>query len=234
MIIKEKNWQHRNSRGFSIVELLIVVLIIGILTTLALMIIVQARSSFRFSNAVGTLQIHLEKAITDAKRRNAKGDSRATIKVLNTKSYQIKIDFDGDGNAETQTVNLPEGTSFLYGGSAPQATIDWRGYIAEGTVIFVVKADSGQTSEVTLTNRGDASTDSDFPTMPTITVTPVSSDVKSTTVLSGNSTPNPNASPTPYPTALPVCSAQQIPANNNCRCPNGMVIDSKSGKCKSP
>ncbi len=234
MVIKLTNRKHQNSRGFSLVEVLIVVLIIGILTTFALMGIVQARSSFRFSNAVGTLQVYLEKAISDAKRRNAKGDSRATIKVLSTTSYQVKIDFDGDGNPETQTINLPEQTTFLYGGTPPQATIDWRGYIAEGNVTFTVRSDSGQISEVKLTSKGDASTDSEFPTMPTVSVTPVSSDVKTSTVLTGNTSPNPNASPTPYPTALPFCTVNQIPATDNCRCPIGKVIDSKSGKCKNP
>ena len=56
-------------------------------------------------------------------------------------------------------------------GSAPQATIDWRGYIAEGSVILTVKSDDGQVSEVKLTNRGDAGTDGESPTMPTITAT---------------------------------------------------------------
>lgn len=235
MLIKNKI--RRSTRcfedGFSLIEVLIVMLILAILTTITLMGIVQARSSFQFSNAVTSLQTHLERALSDAKRRNAKGDARATVRVLSPRSYQVKIDFDGDGNSETQTIELPPQTSFLYdSGSPPQATIDWRGNIAEGNVTFVLKSDDGQISEVKLTNRGDSSTNAEFPVLPTVSVTPMSADVKASTVLVGNTTFNPHASPTPTPTPLPVCTNVQMPAVHNCRCQSGKTIDSKSGKCK--
>lgn len=228
----EKTNRESRQKGFSLIEVIMVVLIVAILGTILLLGIVRARSAFRFSNAVGTLQINLEKAISDAKRRNAKGDARATIQVLNTNSYETKIDINGDGVPETQTVTLPQQVSFLYDGTPPKVTIDWRGYISEGTVSFFIRSESGDLSEVKLTSRGDAAADADSPTMPTVTVTPISTDVKSSTVLVGNASPNPNVSPTPTPTPMPFCAAAQIPANNNCRCPVGKIIDAKSGKCK--
>jgi prepilin-type N-terminal cleavage/methylation domain-containing protein len=225
--------RHLPSNGFSLIELLVVASILALLTMITLLGVARARTSFRFSNAVGTLKIDLEKAISDAKRRNAKGDERPTVTVLNSKSYQLKVDFDGDNVLETQTISLPDETSFLLTTASPppKATVDWRGYVAEGTVKFTIQSDDGQASELTLTSRGDASTDDDFPVLPSVTVTSIATDVKSATVLLGNASPNPNISPTPKPTALPVCTNGQLPAVNDCRCNTGKVIDS-AGKCK--
>jgi type II secretory pathway pseudopilin PulG len=220
------------SRGFSILDLMIVITILGILTTLALMVFARARSSFRVQDAVGTLQSYLEKAISDSKRRNAKGDARARIRVLSTTAYEVKIDFDGDGVVETRTITLPSQTSFQYDvASPPQATVDWRGYVAEPNVSFVVVASDGQTSQVRLTGIGDVFSNAFLPVLPTVSATPISSDVKPSASLIGNATPNPYASPTPTPTPLPVCIGSQLPATTPCTCPAGKKID-LSGKCK--
>jgi prepilin-type N-terminal cleavage/methylation domain-containing protein len=222
----------KSSPGFSILELLVVILILGILTTLTLIWLMQARSSFELSNAVGTLQSYLEYAISDAKRRNARGDKRAKIRVLSAKTYQIMMDSNGDGALDATNITLPGESQFLYdAGDPPKATIDWRGNIAEGNVTFVVKSSGGGVSEVRLTSMGDASTDSTLPVLPVVTVTPISDDVKPSAALVGNATPNPDYSPTPDPTPLPICVGEQLPDPDQCRCPAGKKIDDK-GKCK--
>ena len=100
--------------GFSLPEVMIVVLVLAIITTFSLMGLAGARSSLQLSNAGETLKTYLEKAISDAKRRHAQGTDRAKLQVISAKSYQVTIDFNGDGNLETRTIALPEQISFVY------------------------------------------------------------------------------------------------------------------------
>ena len=111
MIKKISRQSKRHSaRGFSLTEVLIVVLILAIITTFTLVQITQARASFQFSNAVRTLQSYLEKGIFDARRRNAKGDVRARIQVISTGSYQVTAT---SSNAASNRFRLASGTNFL-------------------------------------------------------------------------------------------------------------------------
>jgi hypothetical protein len=191
----------------------------------------SARSSLQLSNAGDTLKTYLEKGISDAKRRHAQGDTRAKLQVTSAKSYQVTIDFDGDGIVETRTITLPGRISFVYNSaSPPTATVDWRGNVAEGNVTFNLRSDRNQTLGIELTSAGDAIVNNGLPTLPTVSVTPTSSDVRPSSALVGNSSPNLDPSPTPTPTPLPYCAGNQLPATNNCRCRAGQTIDNK-GKC---
>jgi prepilin-type N-terminal cleavage/methylation domain-containing protein len=222
---------NRSIQGFSLPEMLIVVLILAIVTTLSLMGITQAQTSFQLSNSAENLKTYLEKAFSDAKRRNAKGDVRAKVQVTSATTYQVTVDFNGDGVPETRTVSLPGKVSFVYNPlSPPVATIDWQGNVAEGNVVFNLKSSQNQTLELELSGKGDANIKTDFPTLPAVTATPNSSDVSNSTVLVGNSAPNLNPSPTPTPTPLPYCTGGQKPAIDNCRCPAGKKIKD-DGKC---
>lgn len=234
MIKKKKNPSsyNKSNLGFSIIELLAVVLILGIVTTFSLMMTVKSSSSFKLSNSATTMQTYLERAISDAKRRNAKGAERAKITVLSTGSYEVRIDADGDGSPENVIINLPDNIKFLYDPtSPPQATIDWRGNIDEGEVRFVLRSEYGETSEIVLSKKGDADIDGKPFVMPTVTNTPTSTDVDSSTVLIGNTSANESMSPTPTPTPLPYCENKQTPEASNCRCYEGKIIDDK-GNCK--
>jgi prepilin-type N-terminal cleavage/methylation domain-containing protein len=221
----------KSNQGFSLPELIIAVLILAIVTTLSLMGITRAQSSFQLSNGAETLKVYVEKAFSDAKRRHAQGDVRAKIQVTSTTTYQVTIDFNGDGVAENRTISLPQKVTFVYNpANPPVATIDWRGNVAEGNVVFSLKSDQNQTLELELTGNGDTNIKSEFPTLPTVGATPNSSDVSNSTVLVGNSTSDLNPSPTPTPTPLPFCSGGQKPAIDICRCPAGKIIKD-DGKC---
>lgn len=227
---QDKQCPEPRSDGFSLVEVLVVFVVVAILTTIALIGINRARDSFAFTNAVGTLQSHLERAVSDARRRNAKGAVRSRVRVISESAYEISIDFDGDGTPETRMIPLPQRTSFLFDpGAAPQATIDWRGQIAEGSVRFIVRSNSGQITEITISGRGDAA-EGTTASLPTVSATPIVGDVLPSTVLIGNTVAGQPASPTPTPTPLPVCTGAQRPALSDCRCAAGKVIDS-DGKC---
>lgn len=219
-------------KGFSLPEVSIAVLVLAIVTTLSLMGISKAQSSFRLANGADTLKVYLEKAFSDAKRRHAQGNVRSKIQVISATTYQVTIDFNGDGVPETQNITLPGQISFVYNpANPPIATIDWRGNVAEGNVTFGLKSNQDQTLELELTGNGDTNIKGEFPTLPTVSVTPNSSDIINSTVLVGNSAPNLNPSPTPTPTPLPFCANNQLPAVNNCRCQAGKEIDD-DGKCK--
>lgn len=218
-------------QGFSLPEVFIAVLILAIVTTFSLMGISKAQSSLRLTNGTDTLKVYLQKAFSDAKRRNARGDARAKILITSTTTYQVTIDFNGDGIPESRTITLPPKITFVYNpANPPIATIDWRGNVAEGSVLFNLKSELNQTLELELTSNGDTNLKSEFPTLPTVSTTPNSSDVSNSTVLVGNSAPNLNPSPTPTPTPLPYCTNNQQPALNNCRCQAEKTIDDK-GKC---
>jgi prepilin-type N-terminal cleavage/methylation domain-containing protein len=217
-------------RGFSVVELLLVLVIIGIVTTLALMGAAQARSDVQISTSAELLQGYIQRAFVDARKRHAGGASRAQVAVTGQTTYTVTIDFDGDGTAETRTLTLPQGVRFDYSGTPPTATVDWRGRIAEGSVVFALLSVKNARTELRLSYAGDASKDSDSPVYPTISVTTSSTDVESRVIVNGNKAPDPNPSPTVVPTPLPVCTSGQLPLTNNCRCAAGKHVKD-DGKC---
>jgi prepilin-type N-terminal cleavage/methylation domain-containing protein len=221
----------KTDQGFSLPEVMVVVLIVGIVTTFSLMSIAKSQSTFQAMNGAETLKVYLEKAFSDAKRRHARGNDRAKIQVTSATTYQVTIDFNGDGIPEPRTISLPGKTTFVYNPSSPPvATIDWRGTVAEGNITFNLKSDQNQTLELELSGNGDTNIRTDLPTLPTVTASPTSADVSNSTVLVGNSASNLYPIPTPTPTPLPFCTTSQKPAVDDCRCQAGKIIKD-DGKC---
>jgi prepilin-type N-terminal cleavage/methylation domain-containing protein len=223
--------QQKSIQGFSLPEVLIAVLILAIVTTISLLGISRAQSSFQLTNGAETLKVYVEKAFSDAKRRDAKGDVRSKIQVTSPTTYRVTIDFDGDGVPESRNVTLSGRVTFVYdSANPPTATIDGRGNVAEGKVLFNFKSNLNQTLQLELSDYGDSNIYAEFPSLPTVTTTPTSSDVSNSMVLAGNSAPNLNPSPTPTPTPLPECTSNQKPALDDCRCKPGKHIKD-DGKC---
>lgn len=220
-------------KGFSIIELLLVVVILGVVTSFALLGISQARTAFHLSNNGQILQAYLQRIFADARRRHALGGDRAVVEVVGQSAYKVTADLDGDGNTEERTVSLTDNIKFVYDpANPPRATVDWRGSVNEGSVIFNLRSPRNENLTLTLSSAGDSNIDGDIPSLPTINITTSSADVKASSVVNGNTAPNPNVSPTPAPTALPFCSTGQLPINTSCRCRPGEVIDA-GGKCKA-
>jgi prepilin-type N-terminal cleavage/methylation domain-containing protein len=216
-------------QGFSLIELLFVMALVGVVTVFAVIGVSRARSDTNFSNAAQTFKTYIERGVADAKRRHAKGDDRAKVEVLNATSYRVTQDFEQDGDLEAQTVQLPSGVRFVYVGAPPTVTIDLHGNVAEGQVVITMTNNTGRTSIITVSSVGDASRE-DAPTMPLVSDTPMSDDVRLTAAYPGSTPPNLDPSPTPVMTALPQCVSPQQPSNTACRCRAGQTIDS-SGKC---
>ena len=71
--------------GFSVAELLIVVALIGIVTSFALISFLNANKGFKLAGATRTLSTHLEKARVDSVRRHG----GASINIDSATSYTV-------------------------------------------------------------------------------------------------------------------------------------------------
>lgn len=189
--------------GFSMMQLLITVAVVGIVSGLAVVGITSARQRIRLTNSSRLLASYVEKARVDSVRRHPTDPNlMAGIEVLNTTTYRVKMDFDGDGSVETKDFNLDEGVVFA---TDPIALVfDWRGRLVDLplTEIKVSIAmqwgdDPNDQRVVDVTRSGDVTIDSDvyLDDVPNVNV-----NVNGLTGIDGGSTTNGNNNPTPTPT----------------------------------
>ncbi len=221
----------KGERGFTMIQVLITVSLVAIVSTFGVMAIGSARASFRLSGSSRELAGFLEKARSNAIRRN----NTATVSIVNATSYTVTMDSDGDGTVETRTITLQDGVTFDNGSIGTSAVFDWRGRVPNQLGI-ILRNDRGASSSINLSGAGDVTLDNEIfqdgqigditlntnapdtvasPTpsgspgatpYPTATPTPQSSPTATPTPQSSPSatpTPQPTATPTPNPTATP-------------------------------
>lgn len=188
---RSKTWGSES--GFSLLELLLVVAIIGALATMAFMQIASARDRTRRDSAAREFMGKLDRARSDSIRRHAAAGQEARVAVVNSTSYQVTADYNNNGTidaGEARTFTLPDGVTFVTSPAPPAAAFDWRGQLT-GNMSFQLTNSAGSTS-INLTAAGDVTLNnaaSTPPTLPTITSTPF---------------PTPTPTPTPAPTPTPV------------------------------
>ena len=108
---------HKLSRqgGFSLIEVFIVLVMIGILTTLALMQMGSSPVDLQRQRMAREFKIYLERARFDSVKRRAEGTTETAKVILNgPASFTVSLDFDGDGTMrpdETKTVNFADRTN---------------------------------------------------------------------------------------------------------------------------
>lgn len=106
---------HRSQSGFSLFELLIVLVIIGVVTTIALMQMGTAKTDFERMRIAREFKIYLERARFDSvKRRPSAGNQMARIIVNGPSSFTAVYDIDGDGTllpTESRVVNFADRTN---------------------------------------------------------------------------------------------------------------------------
>lgn len=174
--------------GFSLLELLIVVLLIGIVSSFA---IINLRNSSKTVNVAGEgriLSSHLEEVRINAIRRHAS----ASVQLNSSTSYIVTADFGGNGSPSSMTYNLPPGMSLSY--TLPPATAstnpsttpltiayDWRGRTTNAVVI-TVSSNFANTTPTTLAvgAGGDISNETTV-TAPASAPTPQNTSVSPTT-----------------------------------------------------
>jgi type II secretory pathway pseudopilin PulG len=119
-----------DTSGFSVVELLIVVAMVGVITGFALLQITRSHQRMKRANAAQQFVSHLEKARLDSLRRHPTTTPQmAQVSIINARFYSFAIDSSGDGSLDApQVISLPTDTDFQFNGSFPRTIyFDWRG-----------------------------------------------------------------------------------------------------------
>lgn len=196
-------------RGFTMIQVLITVGVIGIVTSMAVFGIVEARQRVRLTNSTRQLASFLEKSRVDSVRRHAMTeDQMAGVVFLNSTSYRVMMDYDGDGTLETRDYNLDSGVFFVTDPLPPPVLFDWRGrpagLAAEKKISVVLQYGNKEYDQrsVDVTRSGDVTIDSDvyLDDIPDVNVNLGNmSGIDSGSTLNGNSNPPPTPDPIPDP-----------------------------------
>ena len=100
--------------GLSLIELFIVLVAIGILSTLALMQMGRSRVDLQRQRIAREFKVYLERARFDSVKRRAEATTeRASIMITSPSSFTVLLDFDGDGvmrSSEVRAVNFSDRT----------------------------------------------------------------------------------------------------------------------------
>jgi len=105
--MKEKRTKLQS--GFSIVELLIVLAMVGILTTLAIMQFRSSKTDFERQNITHEFKVYLERARFDSVKRRAVDAAQMSRIVLNSSSsFTAALDFDGNGVLDSDGNGIPD------------------------------------------------------------------------------------------------------------------------------
>jgi Tfp pilus assembly protein FimT len=195
--------------GFSILQLVLTVAVVLSIASFAFLGITSARASMRLAGSTRELAGYLEKARTNAIRRN----DRSFVTIVDANSYQVDMDFDGDGAREIRTVRLQDGVTFTAGSIGTIAEFDWRGRVPSQIGIILT---NGPEMSLYISGSGDITLDSEIFTDLGIGTVNLNSNVSSTVANnnSGSPSPSPEASPSPSPSpeASPSPSPEASPS----------------------
>ena len=189
----------RSMAGFSFVELIIVVAVIGVVCAFAVTSISRSRASIRLQNSARLFASYAEKARVDAIKRH----DPTNIDITGPSTYAITMDFDGSG-ATSRTFTLEPGVVFTDSSNAPY-TVDasgnvsssngeavswgdfnWRGRTSQCSMLFRLQNSNSERSVVQIAGSGDVTIDAVTSTPGSVTVTSMNSnDVASSSVVSG-------------------------------------------------
>jgi prepilin-type N-terminal cleavage/methylation domain-containing protein len=96
-----KNNRTKLQDGFSIVELLIVLTIVVILSTLAVLQFRSSKTDFERQNITHEFKVYLERARFDSVKRRAVNNNQMSRIILNSSSsFTVNLDFDGNGTLD--------------------------------------------------------------------------------------------------------------------------------------
>jgi prepilin-type N-terminal cleavage/methylation domain-containing protein len=132
------NTELKTQRGFSLIELMIVLLIISILVVFAVAQFGEASTVFETQNVARELKVNLERARFDSvKRRPDAAADMASVVINNDTSISVSIDRNQDGvlqSTETKTIDFSgrNNVKIVGDGVAYPVTIrfDRRGHVS--------------------------------------------------------------------------------------------------------
>ena len=176
--------------GVGMIELVIVMAIVGIVSTVALFQIKSSRSALRVQNSVRQLASYMEKARVDAVRRHG----TSTVSFSDTRTYSVTMDFNNSGTTSTRTFTFLDDVR-IASSDLPNVTFNWRGRtLTSGTACVTTFAVSDTMSHglsVDVSGSGDVTVENQQPTLPNVSYnnTVTSSDkVDTRLVVTGTST----------------------------------------------
>ena len=127
-----------NASGFSVLELLIVVVMAGVLAGFALTQISRAKQNMTRANAVRELTAYLEKARLDSVRRHATTSAQmAQVVIINANFYSVALDANGDGTIDApRVIGMPADSNLtIQNGPFPRTVMfNWRGQTVDATL----------------------------------------------------------------------------------------------------
>lgn len=234
----------RGERGFTLLQMIIVMAIIAVLSMVALMGVTSARANQRRINSSRVLGSYLEKARVDSVRRRANGTDTpfSFVQILNANTYNVFLDFDGNGTPVVRSFTLDPGVRFEDENIGATINFDWRGR-TNGDFLLSVYNDThpdnlNYLTRVAVSGFGDVTINSDVytpdvdtnssninapptPAMPTPfpTATPAATP-SSSPPPTPSPTPTPSATPTPSPTATPYPTPTPSPSPTATPTPN--------------
>lgn len=95
--------------GYSLVEIMIVLVILAILTAFAISRFDSAKANFKRQNISRELKVNLERARFDSVKRRAEGNSRAEVKIKSPTEFTVKTDLNQNGildASDEKTINF--------------------------------------------------------------------------------------------------------------------------------
>jgi type IV fimbrial biogenesis protein FimT len=157
---------NRNVKGFTILQMLVVLTVVAVLSALAVMGVESSRSSVRLQNSMRLLAGRLEKARLDAIRRHGS----SLVEFTSNNTYSIKMDFDGTGNGDTQrtfrlenkvVVTNADGSAIA---TADLPTIDfgWRGGTPQCFTSIRMQNANSEASTIAVSSTGDITIDTNL------------------------------------------------------------------------
>lgn len=237
-----------HQKGFTLLQLMIVVLVIAVIGGMAAFGIVQARGRIRLTNSARMLASYLEKARVDSVRRHAVNfDDMAGLTVTSPTSYQVRLDFDSNGTVETRDITLDNG--IVFANNSIPTRFDWRGRFrsidptkTRETFTLQYGTSAGDQRTVDVTRSGDVTINSReyLDDIPNVNVNSNLSGIDSGSTVNGNTnpspspsaypspSPDPNPSPNPSPSASPSPSPYPSPSPSASPSPNPSASPSPS------
>jgi prepilin-type N-terminal cleavage/methylation domain-containing protein len=142
--------KREQERGFSLVELLVVVIIVVLIATFAMMSGATANKLLEMQNGSRELKVAFERARFDSVKRRADGSELANVEL---RSDRFILTTYVGGTPNVQTTMLPQGVSIEHYLSATlPMTIyfNWRGETSGGVPQFRVLESQTSQSEIVL------------------------------------------------------------------------------------
>lgn len=166
LIAREAGGAARGARGFSLLQLMVTLAVVGIVVSMVILGVRSTRASMRLNAAARNFAQTLERARLDAIRRH----DVATVTFLDSATYEVSMDFNNTGTRQARQFTLDSSltASADASGNYPSVGFDWRGRTSQCSTSFQFQNDRGDLASVSVGGSGDVTVNSTVSTTPNI------------------------------------------------------------------